>query len=113
MSQVKRDSDFLLANLKSVIETDVFTAELVRIYKHVLAEGAAQEIALSIHRSDYMLHKEKGVNTVPVCKQVIIYIYIYTYIYTHIYIYVIAPLYIHTHTYIYIYIIYNLIPSFS
>ncbi|GLH08441.1 uncharacterized protein GBIM_13680 [Gryllus bimaculatus] len=53
--KVAHDRDFLVENLKSVIEVDEFTNKLFKIYETVYSEGITQPIALGLLRSDIML----------------------------------------------------------
>ncbi len=46
-------------------EADEFTNELLEIAKFVHAEGIHQPLALGLHRSDYMLHKQDDGSLVP------------------------------------------------
>ncbi|GLH08440.1 Glutathione synthetase [Gryllus bimaculatus] len=54
--KVAHDRDFLVENLKSVIEVDEFTNKLFKIYETVYSEGITQNLSLGLLRSDYLLH---------------------------------------------------------
>ncbi|CAD6196901.1 unnamed protein product [Caenorhabditis auriculariae] len=57
--EVAYDYDFLMKTHEQVIKTDVFTKNLVEIFKKVQEEGNAQPVSLAIQRSDYMCHKDQ------------------------------------------------------
>lgn len=67
VDRVSRDADFLHQTLGGgVSDTDPYTAKLLQLYKEIyVQESGEPNFAktadfLGIHRSDYMLHKDKG-----------------------------------------------------
>eukprot|EP00047_Mylnosiga_fluctuans_P015405 m.45904 g.45904 ORF g.45904 m.45904 type:complete len:552 (+) comp5903_c0_seq1:436-2091(+) len=57
------DYDFLATSLHAVAEKDEFIAKLLRISRAVRNEGPAQNVSLSIHRIDYVLHLPTAANS--------------------------------------------------
>lgn len=55
MHGVANDYEFLKESLKNTVETDDFSKKLFDIYETVYQEGFAQDVSLTLLRSDFML----------------------------------------------------------
>ncbi|GKY99336.1 hypothetical protein MPSEU_000888600 [Mayamaea pseudoterrestris] len=76
VDRISRDHKFLSDTLQNVVQADEFTGKLLEFYMDIYVHGdeskfqfARNADRLGIHRSDYMLHADKGSN-VPGIKQI-------------------------------------------
>jgi glutathione synthase len=70
-SAIARDVEWLKPIVEEIVQIDDFVAKLWQIQVEVAAEGYAQDLALGLFRSDYMVHLDpSGTSLTPGLRQV-------------------------------------------
>jgi hypothetical protein len=63
--RVVNDADFLGTVLSGAAEEDEFLRKLLHLHRESQRIGVRQRVALSICRTDYMLHRPSGSDSPP------------------------------------------------